>query len=289
MRGIQKPFLGAQIDPEHPFSKSLVTAVLWNEGCGTPNVLRGPGGIGTRPQPNQLVQTSGPGVPTWVSTPDGWAQRMGTTDYFELRSSGDNSGLWVPTDEITICIIRRKYDATLRNVPLCGLPSVWDSAECTIWYPSSSPVAFWGFGGHSAPNELVSGTLVTPSTVAERLVFHAGPRGSAIWQNGIKVASQSTAIGPRTTNTAAFQVNSGDTNDWIYLAIHSKQWSDDLCRWWSAEPYAHFASGCLQPTGANRKTARGRAAIQAAIAATVTTPVTTRRRRHYPYYHSGSF
>src|SRR5205823_996072 len=82
-------------------------------------------------------------------------------------------------------------------------------------------------------------------------VLTAGGRGSAIWQNGVKVASQSTAV-TRAPASANFGVNTGngtdhgDYQELNYLAVYNVQWDDDLCHWWSGDPYAHLYHAAAQ-------------------------------------------
>src|SRR5207248_11200416 len=172
--GSVKPGGPIQLDLEHPFGNSLIVSILFNEGFGAPNVI-------SNGKVDKFVQLAVPAL-TWTSTLDGFAQRMGTSDNWALKLGTSSSSDWLPTSEITICIIRRKYDATLRNVGLCGCNN-FDAHECVIYCPTSSNTAFWGFGGNSSPNALTSGTLSISTILPERWIFHAGPRGSAIWQN----------------------------------------------------------------------------------------------------------
>src|SRR5206468_1455676 len=99
-----------------------------------------------------------------------------------------------------------------------------------------------------APNVLTASSL-TYTTTVEHWVFTAGPRGSSIWQNGVKVASQATAI-TRNTNVnsgSVFALGRGtevstteEQQEFNFFQVNDQQWSDDLCQWWSAEPYAHL-------------------------------------------------
>ncbi len=67
----------------------------------------------------------------------------------------------------------------------------------------------------------------------------------AIWQNGSKRASHSTAQTRTNNGTDSFYINTsgevsvaGDVCEVNFVQINNVQWSDDLCQWWSAEPYA---------------------------------------------------
>ena len=88
---------------------------------------------------------------------------------------------------------------------------------------------------------------LTFTTTVEYWVLTAGASGSAIWQNGVKVASQATAIARTAGGGEVVNLNdnstgaSGDLQEINFVQMIDGQWSDDLCRWWSAEPYVHLS------------------------------------------------
>ena len=245
--GTMKPPLGAQIDPTHPLAQGLIAAVVFNEGQGIPFVLPGPGATVGRYLPNQLSQASGGFPATWVSSREGLGQQFSTNQTYWLSDGGHGSGsdTWIPTTAMTVCVIRRKTDTTNRAGAMLGINNgAHDTRECTLYCPFSNGSVLFDFGGTASPNRLTVAGLSFSTVTPERFVFHAGPAGSALWQNGVKVGSQATAISRTgTTVSSAWEINGpfgGDNQEFYYLAAYNVQWSDDRCRWWSAEPYDHL-------------------------------------------------
>lgn len=246
--GTMKPPLGAQIDPAHPLGQDACVVVPFHEGCGLPSVLRGvdPLALGGIPPSLRLVPI---GAPTWNSNREGVTGRCGTTaDAWYLGVTG--SAKWVPQAAITIAFIRRKLDATNRNTPIftCNSVATWSgTASCMVICPYSTGTVFWDFGGTSGANRLTVAGLSFSTTIPERWIFTAGPAGSAIWRDGIKLASQATAI-TRTVETGSGTpainygdaLSNADVQEFNFLQVSARQWSDEVCRWWSAEPYAHL-------------------------------------------------
>jgi hypothetical protein len=235
-RGTMKPPLGAQINPDHPFASGHIFSLFCNEGSGTtlaPNVI-----CGSAPP---LVATVN-GNLTWASNVDGAALSCNAAN--QWLQIGTNAGSVLPTTAMTIVAVRRKLDTTVRTGTLFNCRSV-AFADVDIYLPYSDGVVYWAFGGGSSPNQLGVSGLSFPTT-RERWVFTAGPQGSAIWRNGVKVGSQSTAISRTATtndlliNKAQFAADSGDLQELNFFSVFARQWSDDLCQWWSAEPYAHL-------------------------------------------------
>ena len=257
-RGTMKPPFGARVNPTHPFGRGLLLALSFNECApdgqtydaagttGFTHPLFTPGSI--RPQAIAGWVIGNNGRLQWTSNREGKAfSFVHASGYLELGND------WLPTTAISIAIIRRKTDTTIRGACTFGLTGGTAATYCRIYAPWSDSVVYWEFGGTSGANSLSVSGLSFPATI-EKWVFTAGPRGSAIWQNGRKAASQSTAItrtaapsnGPRLNNNGF--ATPGDLQEVNYLAVYNTQWSDDLCRWWSAEPYAH-----LYPQTAHRQ------------------------------------
>lgn len=255
-RGSMKPpFSAWRFNPSHPFSKEMVMAYIpggtnyW--GSSVPGVNRNP------PQPiwgkvnPRLVIDSNNGnqiIPS--SNRDGEAIKFNTNTCWLKFNTAD----WLPTQHITILIIRRKLDTTNRNCntinSVTNRSSV-DTSQLAIAMPLSDGVIYWDFGwnGGAAPNRFTKSGLSFSTTIPEKWVFTAGERGMAIWQNGVKVASHSTAVTrTATTGTAdKFLINCsnpsssfGDVQEINFLQINDVQWDDALCQAWSVEPYAHL-------------------------------------------------
>jgi len=232
-RGTQKPPLGALIDPNHPLSRGHMFSLLFNEGFDHPQpVVSGLAPFG---------MTDGGPSTAWVSNQIGYGLNFtAVSDYVQIGTGS----AWLPTSAITVLCIRRKNDATLRASRLFETGTSGSGligAHC----PYSDGVVYWDFGTFSAPNRLSVSGLSFSTVVPERWIFTAGPAGSNIWQNGVKVASQSTAITRAASSTNLYVGNgisltAADFQQINFFAMHSAQWTDDLCRWWSSEPFAHF-------------------------------------------------
>ncbi len=236
--GSVKPGLGfSQIDLGHPFSKNLLLAVLFNEGRG-PAIIT-PGSVARGYQ-----KTANTGSPTWSSNTHGLALHFPTTsDYITIT---DGTFSFLPSKNITIVVIRRKTDTTNRGAGFFGTTST-TASRCGAHCPYDDGIVYFDFGGTSSPNRLTKSGLSFSTTTPEKWIFHAGDAGSAIWQNGVKVASQSTAISRTVANdnltlNVGNGVNTCDIQDINYFAIYSTQWSDFLCQSWSSSPYEHLYS-----------------------------------------------
>src|SRR5206468_3154902 len=83
------------------------------------------------------------------------------------------------------------------------------TSSCLVLTPYSDGTCYWDFGGTSGANRLTAAGLTFSTTVPERWIVTAGPQGSAIWQNGIKVASQATAIS-RVAESVTAALNNSD-------------------------------------------------------------------------------
>jgi hypothetical protein len=290
-RGTQKPPPGALVDAGHPLAQSLIWAALFNEGAAQPRVTKG-----TTVLSGSNFGLTATGTPLASSNRDGACRQLDIVPAYYATSSGTPATSW-PTTNCTICVIRRKTDTTNRAASLFALVAASGTNYLQAQVPSSDGVVYWDFGGTSSPNRLTVSGLSFSTTEPERWIFTAGSQGSAIWQNGVKVASQSTAV----TRTALAQVfrlgaagaGTSDNMDLNYFAMYATQWSDELCRWWSAEPYAAFMGSPVQPAGSRKVSARAKGVIvtsaAAAAAAASISGSGSRRRRHYPYFHSGSF
>jgi hypothetical protein len=243
-RGVQKPPFGASINWAHPFAQDLRVALLFSDfAAGNLTTTQLPTVIQAGP-PATPWACSLNGTPTWTSNNDGSAVQFTTSSNSLIINPGGTDP--IPTGDTTILFIRRKTDTTLRNAPQFG-GSTTVAQSCGAWIPYLDGKIYWDFGGDASPNRLATGVLTWGTTV-ERFVFTAGARGSTIWRNGVKEASQATAI-TRSTTAGQFLINAGhiggnpgDTMQVNFFQLLAAQWSDDLCAWWSAEPYEHLYS-----------------------------------------------
>jgi hypothetical protein len=235
--GTQKPTFSNRINPEHPFTRGHLLTIPFNHvharHKSSPDDYVGIWGGAT---PRQITNN---GIVVRTSNREGsCVQAAASNQYLDL------GGDFVPTSGATFLVIRRKLDTTNRTAALFSVGGD-DSTTCDALCPWSDGVVYWDFGGFSSPNRLTVSGLSFSTTTPERWVFTAGPRGSAIWQNGVKVASQATAV-TRSGQSGNVTLNyrnpgaTGDLQDLNFFQVNNYQWSDELCRWWSAEPYAHL-------------------------------------------------
>ena len=247
-RGTMKPPLGASINGAHPFGQHLFFAVLFNDATVATTVIGNPtllGGTGVTAglHPASLAYNINT-APAWTSNRDGGALRLTTARSLQvLDSYAGTSGAWLPAADVTVCLVRRKVDTTLRNAATFGSGDPSDASRGGAFVPWGDGTVYFDFGGQSGANRITVAGLSFSTAIPERWIFHAGARGSAMWQNGVKVASQATAI-TRTPSASGFSINggstTGDEQEFNYFAVYNTQWSDQLCQWWSAEPYAHL-------------------------------------------------
>ena len=231
---MRKPPVGARINLAHPLGRDCVVCVPFNDGAGAPSILTGitPTGVplvGSSVRQERLTLIS---APSWGSNHEG---PCGVLDTSTQGWRFDND-LWLPTLACTMCIIRRKRAAVNLGSSV-GPGGDSNTYAFNVLLPFGDGSIYWDFGGWAGANRLSVGGLSFAITNIDRWVFTAGPKGSAIYQNGKKVASQGTAI-TRTTADLPFKLETVDTADWGYFAIHNTQWSEDQAQWWSVEPYA---------------------------------------------------
>lgn len=274
---VTKPPQWARVDLTHPLGRKCQLACLFAEGAGTPKYI-GPGGFSVnftdgphvdyyQTQGNRLINMGGTTTPSWTTNAAGRCLLFGAT-YSKLQwgttASSNSFDLDYPevlagvavTRGQTVCLIRRKVDTTLRPSTLFGVEDSGGgnpiTVKCGSHCPYSDGTVYWDYGGNSAPNRLtISGLTFT--TLVERWTFTAGPQGMAIWRDGKKLTSSSTAITRVVTdsfaNFGSWNLNggnglpvatSGDAQEVNFAMYLATQWTDEQCRWWAAEPYAAF-------------------------------------------------
>jgi hypothetical protein len=227
-RGTVKPPFGAQVNRAHPFGKGLLLALLFNE----PAIRIGTSFL------NVPVVTYGSAPPRDIQA--GGAPVMGSTNEgLALRTAGGGSGaeaINLGADflkaAVTLCVVGHKTDTTMRTQALINV------TDCNLHCPWADGNIYWDFVGQRVT---VSG-LTFSTTKADHMVFTGGPRGQAVWFNGVKVGTHTT---PQTRTTSSDTVQlwrtyGPDAYKMNYFAAYDYQWDDALCRAWSAEPYAHL-------------------------------------------------
>src|SRR5213592_3092467 len=150
------------INAASPFATGLVYLIPFSEGTGTPAVLVGPDGSGT---PTLTLV----GTPSWTTNSDGAALACATMDYVKFTGLADAA-----TTAVTIALIRRKTDATLRNSGLFGQEAASTTARRGgASVPKADGVVSWWWGGSTSPNLLTVSALSFGTTV-EQYIFTAG-------------------------------------------------------------------------------------------------------------------
>jgi hypothetical protein len=234
-RWLEKPASAVCMNWGHPLAMGMQVIIPFTEGQGVTN--------GTYPILDacsnhnlQLVNTTGNVV--WVENTPGKGLKMaGNGDYvfIPLPLPGTGSGT-------TVLMIRRKTDTTLRNVFTFG-DVAFTLDRLSAHVPFSDGNVYWDFGGTSAPNRLTLSGL-SWATVVEMWAFTAGGKGSTIWKDGQKLASQSTALNLAADkgglNLGAGYDHNSDLQEFYFFAVAGEQWSDDLISWWFTDPYGMF-------------------------------------------------
>lgn len=225
--GSHKPGLGVQLNPEHPFAFNVRFLSLFNEP-----VRKAGDTYSSLAINNRLIYTQ-IGTPVKTSNRGGVAVSLTDADAYQI---GINQA-WMPTTAGTFAVIRRKRDTTNRASTL--ISEVFDSLS--LYGPWSSGQIIWRVSGVDATTDVLTWSTSAPDAI----VCTFGPSGSRVWVNGIKRASQSTPLvhvndlsgHPLFVNAGA---RNGDLIDVNFVQVSAMQWSDNLCQWWSAEPYAHL-------------------------------------------------
>lgn len=271
-----KPPPWAQVDLTHPLGAHCQLACLFNDGSGTPHIPDANFANDFDDAPSvQYYQTLGNRTPLLFgpTTPPVWTYNShGKALYCGATFSGVDLGFIYQKESYdldypegvrdavisrgqTCLIIRRKVDTTARASTLFGTEddgSFPAGHRCGAHVPYSDGTVYWDYGGNGGNNRLtVSGLTFT--TLVEKWAFLAGPQGSSIWRDGIKLASQATAltriVNTSTGNNGGWVINGGnglavngggDLQEYNFVMHLATQWSDDMVRWWSAEPYAAF-------------------------------------------------
>ncbi len=217
----------------HPLSQGLTGLWVFNQAAVAPNasnvrivneVFGNPPASGF--QPHGWTQNShGPAI-AFTAVNQGLNDLCGGSSY--LRTA------MIPTQRITVLMIRRKQDLTLRAGVHFGTGS--GTETCKAFAPYVDGKIYWDFGGASGANRLESGVL-SWGTEVDLLGFVAGANGMAIYRNGVQVASQGTAVSR--TDAGVFSLNAtGDLVDINFFAILNAEWLPSQMLEWMANPYA---------------------------------------------------
>lgn len=223
--GRQKPPFGTPAGDRWPGLKSLVA---FNNAGDPFDVARG-------------VKVSRAGTATWGSNPHGMCGRTAAaTDYWNL-GNGDS---FLSTARQTFIYVRRKHSATISGTGHFGTPTIsTDAARIQCFCPYVDGVVYWRWGNSSAESSIGGLSFVG----VEYWVFVGGPKGTAIYRNGRRLASNSTAAG-RENVGSDFTINlmdsTGDLVDVNLFAILDAEWTAAQVAAWYADPYSLFAPPC---------------------------------------------
>lgn len=229
MNPVIKPAFGSRIDQGHPLAPRWVC--LFNENFGDSPYLMNSNW--------QIKGVNSGTTATWVTNLYGPALNMaGTNTSFAFYTATLTP--FYPTGPCTCLVIRKKVDTTARNSACFGSQSGSGTQRFAAFMPFGDGNVYWDYGGSAAPNR-VTWTGYTETTNIEFWAFTAGPLGSAIYLDGLVVASQSTGI-TRTLGGSPFQIGSaagvgGDLMHMILFAMDDRQWTSDMVWRWRAEPF----------------------------------------------------
>src|SRR5262245_56146189 len=265
--GRVKPPIGRdRVNWQHPFVRNLLFGAWFNHYPQRTRLF------GFENENMQVIPVFGKTPPRLVQAQSSNSVPSYNSEGGALNFTSDGSGgtvNWgadpIPADKVTICFIRRKMDTTFRNPGFSfGITGTGGASapasRCGTHLPFSDGGCYWDFGGFSSPNRISVGglTFSTPTSHPERWVFVAGLHGMAMWQNGVKVASTTTANPGRTIDLARdFHINwiggggfseNGDVQEVNFFMALDDEWTDALCAWWSAEPYDHLYTDRLRVT-----------------------------------------
>ena len=222
-----------------------------NEVWGGQNIAR----TLIRAQPTVLSSAS------QVATDRGFALRLTSTVDSSLQISDSANLIATSTSSITIAMLRRCRDTTLRENVMFGY-SIDASSRILAPAPWVDGNVYWDFGNISSGRLISSGFV--KSTQWETLVFLAGPtKGHEIWRNGVRIAHKAYG-GAYPGADVPFVIGGitglgGDEQDVaLFLTAAGVEWTDDEIRAWSADVlnqtyaprqiYVPSAAGIALPT-----------------------------------------
>jgi hypothetical protein len=234
-RYLEKPANAVVVNWGHPLAMGLDLVVPFTEGQG---VTTGSHPILDASGHHDITVNNNSGNVAWVqNTPGKGLYLAGNADF--ATAFGPLRGT---RDGFTALLIQRKTDTTTRtSASFAETSFTADSFSGLV--PWSDGTIYLSYGGIAPPNRLTYAGI-SWDTKPHMFAFSAGGKGSSIWMDGQKLASQSTAI-----NLVSDRVNVkigntwdnfGDLVEFYFFAIAGEQWSDDLISWWFAEPYGMF-------------------------------------------------
>ncbi len=197
-RWTRKPPPGTDLDRTHPLCPDHCWPILSPQG--TSQILtRFP--VGAPNTKSDVYTGSSSFVP---GRKYGWSVRHGAqTDKFILTATdGATVGKVVPlSGGYTMLFAYRKTDATLRVTTAVGVDGTLSGSDCMqVFLPFTDNKIYFDYGGQVEGTTRLSVSATGLTTFGDDLwAFTTGVRGMEIWQNGVKLASNSA----NPTKTAA--------------------------------------------------------------------------------------
>lgn len=239
-----KPLAGRQIHWGHPLSMGLASAIVMDGHSGAWDLVLGKP---WRSSPGNSVQAPsfrskfGGGLST--TTPGNTGRMLYLPDFDQSCNI---------TDSCTVVLHKRKLDTTARaaytfaNTATAFTVGPGNNAfDAIIDYTDTA--TYWDFGGASGANR-ISATGITYGD--DVWVFTAGKRGSAMYQNGRLLTSQSTPItrlagsAPQLClNCSTDALPTQDVAEHDFMYIYRRELSQFEAQLLSADPYCFIGTG----------------------------------------------
>lgn len=168
-----------------------------------------------------------------------------TTQFWHWGAEG--TAVRLPTTMCTIALLRRRADTTIRDAAFCGSSNAGNATRLMLSTFVDNNI-YWDFGGVAGANRISVTTTGNITTNLEAWVAVAGTRGSALYRNGLRLASQTTAI-TRTASTATMQVpgaangsTGSDPQEVYQFLLLEQEWTPTQVQEWTAAPESIFGA-----------------------------------------------
>lgn len=140
----------------------------------------------------------------------------------------------------SILVIRRRTDGLNRATGIGSNATGTNSFGVLL--PFSDGTVYWDFGGNAGTNR-ISKSGLSFSAKDSVWIFTAGPSGMYMYQDGLLVASSSSAPSARVPHNTTFGLTYGNSQagsdnrvDTLYVAA-DRQWSPTEVAQWTANPF----------------------------------------------------
>lgn len=175
-----------------------------------------------------------------------WGGGAGAYGPASVHTNSGSSGYYLASGALSgstagsILIIRRKTDTTNRATGFGS--TAFNVNAFGVLLPFSDGTVYWDFGGNAGTNR-ISKSGLTFNARDSVYIFTAGPTGMYMYQDGLLVASSSTAPSARTPTNQPFGLTYGNSQsssdnrvDTLYVAA-DRQWSPAEVAQWTANPF----------------------------------------------------